>query len=182
MPMNYALPISVCPVGASFEIEGTVADFNILPPINPLSEFEHDYAWSTIDDGFTRATEDPTILLDKFTLPADKGEALSGGIRNGTASIVSDGSFNRTLPIGPVGTSAVIMAPSTNMQDQQHWVKGCNWVTGPPSSQSAYRSELAGVIVSLTMLDIIVCHYGITEGAVTIALDGLTAMKEAGGD
>ena len=32
------------------------------------------------------------------------------------------------------------------------------------------------------MLDIIVCHYGITEGAVTIALDGLTAMEEEGDD
>ena len=32
------------------------------------------------------------------------------------------------------------------------------------------------------MLDIIVRHNNITEGAVTVALDGLTAMQQAGGD
>ena len=182
MPLTYALPISVFSVGASFVIEGSVADFNILPPSNPLSEFEDDYAWSNIRDGFDKAIGDPTILLDKFALPKDMCQALSDGIRNGTASIVSDGSYNSSSPIGPVGTSAVIMAPSTDMRDQQHWVKGWNWVTGPASSQSAYRSELAGVIASLTMLDIIVRQNNITEGEVTIALDGLTAMQQAGGD
>ena len=50
VPMNYALPISVRPVGASFAIEGKVEDFNILPPINHMSEFENDYAWSDIQD------------------------------------------------------------------------------------------------------------------------------------
>ena len=53
---------------------------------------------------------------------------------------------------------------------------------GPASSQSAYRSELAGVIVSLTILNVIVCHNSIIEGAVTIVLDDLTVMGEAGGD
>ena len=55
-------------------------------------------------------------------------------------------------------------------------------MTGPAESQSAYRSELAGVIASLTMIDIIVLHNNLTEGQVTIALDGLTAMQQAGGD
>ena len=68
------------------------------------------------------------------------------------------------------------MAPSTDIRDKRHLVKGLNLVTGPASSQSTYRSELAGVIASLTMLDIIVCHNNLTEGAVTIVLDGLTAM------
>ena len=64
----------------------------------------------------------------------------------------------------------------------EHWVKGSNWVTGPEESQSAYRSELASVIAGLTILDILVRHHNITEGAVTIVLDGETAMKESGGD
>ena len=181
LPMNFALPISVWPVGTSFAIEGTVADFNILPPINPMSEFENDYVWSDIQDGFDKARVDQTILLDKFVLLEDMCQALSDGIRNGTASIVSDGSYNSTSPIGPVGTLAVILALSTECH-KRHWVKGWNWVTGPASSQSAYRSELAGVLASLTMLDIIVRHNSITEGALTIALDSLTAMQEAGGD
>ena len=111
--MNFALPISVTPVAASFTIEGAVADFEILPPSNSLSEFENDYAWSDLQEGFDKAIEDPTILLDKYILPEDKCQALSDGIRNGTASIVLDGLFNPTSPIGPVGTSAMILAPST---------------------------------------------------------------------
>ena len=142
-----------------------------------MSEFVNDYAWSNIQDGFDKATVYPTILLDKFALPEDMCQALSDRIRNGTTFIVLDGSYNSTSPIGPVGTSAVIMAPSTDIRDKRHWVKGWNWVTGPASSQSAYRSKFAGVIASLTMLDIIVRHNNITEGAVTIALNGLTTMQ-----
>ena len=180
MPTNYTLPILVRPVGTSFAIDRSVEDFDILPPCNPLSEFEDNDSWSNIRDGFDKATVDPTILLHKFALPADECQALSQGIRNGTASIVSDSSYDPTSCIGPAGLSAVIMAPSTDMQDKRHWVKGRNWVTVPPSSQSAYRSELAAVIASLTMLDIIIRHDDITEGAVTVTLDGLTAMQQAG--
>lgn len=39
-------------------------------------------------------------------------QALIDGIRNGTISIVSDGSFNPAFPIWPVWTSTVILAPS----------------------------------------------------------------------
>ena len=84
--------------------------------------------------------------------------------------------------MGPVGTSGVIMAPSMERIDQQHWTRGWNWVTGPAEAQSSYLSKLTGVIASLTMIDVIVCHNNLTEGQVTIALDGLTAMQQAGGD
>ena len=67
-------------------------------------------------------------------------------------------------------------------KDQQHWIRGWNWVTGPAEAQSSYQNELAGVIASLTMIDVIVCHNNLTEGQVTIALDGLTAIQQAGGD
>ena len=120
-------------------------------------------------------------MLDTCVLPEDNCQALSAGIRNGTASIVSGGSFNPASPIGPVGTLAVMLAPSTECP-KRHWAKGCNWVNGPISSQSAYRSELTGVIALLTIIDILVRHHSITEGAVTIALDGKTAMEEASGD
>ena len=180
--MDFALPILVKPVTASFVIEGTVVAFNILPPRKFLSELENNYAWSDIQDRFDKTKVDLTILLDKFVLPKDMCQALSDRIRNGTASILSDGSFNLTSPIGPVSTSAVILVPSTDVRHKPHWVKGCNWVTGPASSQSTYCSELADIIASLTILDIIVYHNSITEGAVTIALDGQTATEETGGD
>ena len=121
------------------------------------------------------------FLLDKFVLAEDNCQLLSDGIRNGTTSIVSDGSFNLASLIGPVGTSVVIPAPTTECLPR-HWAKGCNWVTSPASLQLAYRSELTGVIASLIVIDVLVRHHSITEGAVTIALDGKTAMEEASGD
>ena len=120
VPFNYALPISVSPVGASYAIEGRAEDFVILPPINPMSEFEDNYAWVDLKDGFNKAKADPTVLLDKVFLPDDNCQAFCTGIRNDTASIVSDGSFNSSSRMGPVGTLAVIMAPSTDRKDQQH--------------------------------------------------------------
>ena len=55
-------------------------------------------------------------------------------------------------------------------------------VTGPDESQSASRNELADVIAGLTVIDILVQHHNITNGGVTLALDGLTAMQECAGD
>ena len=55
-------------------------------------------------------------------------------------------------------------------------------MTGAAEDQSAYRSELAGVIGALTILDVLVRHNDITEGAVTIALDGDSALIQSGGD
>ena len=112
-PLDLALHISVVPVATIFCIEGSTAVFNLLPPIKALSEFEHDFAWSTLQESFNYAIIDPTILLDKFVLPEGVCQSLVEGIHKGTPSIVSDGSFNTAFPIGPVGSLAVILAPST---------------------------------------------------------------------
>ena len=55
-------------------------------------------------------------------------------------------------------------------------------MTGAGEDQLAYRSELAGVIAALTILDVLVRHHNVTEGAVTIALDGDSALIQSGGD
>ena len=73
------------------------------------------------------------------------------------ARIVSDGSYEASSSIGKAGTSVVILAPSITSQ-KKYWTKGWNLVTGPEALQSAYRSDLAGVISSLTILDILVRH------------------------
>ena len=53
------------------------------------------------------------MFLNKFVLSEDMCQALVEIIRNGATNIVSNGSFNTISPIGPAGTSAVILAPST---------------------------------------------------------------------
>ena len=55
-------------------------------------------------------------------------------------------------------------------------------MTGLGEDQSAYRSEPAGVFAALTILDILVRHHNITDGAVTIALDGDSPLIQSGGD
>ena len=125
------------------------------------------------------AVEDPTIY--QYNLSCDGYLALVAGIVAGTASIVSDGSFNPASLIGPAGTSAVVLAPSTNCP-AKFYAKGNNWVTGSREDQSAYQSELAGVIAALTMLDILVRHHDLTEGSITIALDVDSALIQSGRD
>ena len=127
------------------------------------------------------AIEDPTILLDQYHLPLDGCLVLMAGIVARTASIVSDGSFNPESLIGPAGTSTVVLAPSTKCS-AKFFVRRTNWATVLGEDQSAYRSELAGVIAALTILDVLVHHHNIMDRAVTIALDGDSALIQSGGD
>ena len=48
--------------------------------------------------------------------------------------------------------------------------------------QSTHRSELTGVIGILAMVAVLVKHYNITSGSITIALDGESVLGEAKGD
>jgi hypothetical protein len=56
---------------------------------------------------------------------------------------------------------------------------GDNWVPGTPTDQSAYRSELAGIAGILSVIAIIIQHYDITNGSITIALDGYSALDQS---
>ena len=139
-------------------IEAEVTSFIVCPTSNRVSDFEDASVWTSLSDGIDTAVEDPTTLLDQFHLPTDNCLALVAGIAAGTVSIVSDGSFNPESLIGPAGTSAVVLAPSTKCS-AKFYAKGNNWFTGSREDQSAYRSELAGEITALTMLDILVRHH-----------------------
>ena len=54
---------------------------------------------------------------------------------------------------------------------------GDNWSPGTKEDQTAYRSELTGVDCILAVLAILVKHYNIKKGAITIAFDCETALK-----
>ena len=56
---------------------------------------------------------------------------------------------------------------------------GSNYVTGSADDESAYRSELVGTIGVLATVAILVKQFHITSGAITIALDGESALDEA---
>jgi hypothetical protein len=75
----------------------------------------------------------------------------------------------------------ICIAPYANNKEEQ-CVMGYNWVTGTKEDQSSYRSEAAGVNGALAVLDMLVKHYHIESGSVTIALDGLLALQQCAGD
>lgn len=67
---------------------------------------------------------------------------------------------------------------SSTKYDAKFCAKRYNCVMSLKSDQSAYQSELAGVISGLTILDILVCHYNIIKGAIVIAVDRKYNMDE----
>ena len=155
--------------------ESEVTSFIVRPTNNLLSNFEDASIWTSLSDSMDTGVEDPTILFDQFYLPTYNYLVLAAGVAAGTSSIVSDGFFNPEYLIGPASTLAVILASSTKCSAKLY-AKGNNWVTGSSEDQLAYRSELAGVIAALTILEVPVRHWDIREGAVTIALDGDSAL------
>ena len=121
---------------------------------------------------------DPRILLDSVLIPDDGGIAIAQGIRDGSARIVSDGSFQEDAPIGSSGTSGIHVHAGIATTDP---CEAVNWVPGTASEQSAYRSELAGACGALAIVAIFVQFFKIEEGSVTLALDGESALKQCRG-
>ena len=150
----------------------------VVPNMEVPSLFLFSCKWDSTNKDLTDAVNNPLILLDKYNIIEEKCNKLEKGITDGTACVVSDGSFNPKSPIGPAGTSAVILAPSETSERSQY-VTGANWITGTKEDQSAYRSELGGIIAGLKILDAVVRYKNITTGAVEIALDTDSAIDES---
>ena len=126
-----------------------------------------------IQDAFDSSIASQRILIDEVQLPSDHCQAIATAISNGTANAISDGSYD---PITHKGTSSFIIVSGKTDKDP---LEGDNWVPGTPEDQSAYRSELAGVGGILASTAIIIQKYNITSGAITIALDGESALDQA---
>jgi hypothetical protein len=67
--------------------------------------------WRNIDKAMRLIQFHSDILLDSHDMAKDGGLAITQGIKDGTAQIVSDGSCKKDTPIGPAGTSAFRIAP-----------------------------------------------------------------------
>ena len=127
----------------------------------------------SIEAAFERSISNERILLDKYKMPTDDCTAIAQAIKDNTARAVSDGSFD---PVTKMGTSAFVI---TAHKDTTLLFSGQNWSTGSKSEQSAYRSELAGIIGVLASLSVIIQRHNVTTGGITIALDGKSAMNQA---
>lgn len=98
----------------------------------------------------------------------DEGEDIAEAIQLQKAQADSDGSFK-----GNHGTSASIIEGA----NESKCITYVNTVPGPASIQSAYRSELAGILSSLTHVKIICDKFEINDGSITIACDGEQALN-----
>lgn len=167
LPIHATMMASTYPEGTSIVLEGelVLSTNTERPPLAAygIQERVPKYLQNLIDD--------ETILIDEMALPLDNGYELANGIREGAARAVSDGSFKDEY-----GTAAGILAASINDTDTLLFV---NSVPGIPSDQSSYRSELAGILGTLYVVEALCQIYSIDEGAITIALDGKEAMTQA---
>ena len=108
------------------------------------------------------------LLKDvKFTGPIS---SIIDGIKNKSLMAVSDGSYKENL-----GTAAWII--ETEKQDAT--VSGVAVSPGNGKIQSAYRSELLGLLASIEMIEIMAKKFEIKEGGYTLACDGKSALKKA---
>lgn len=139
------------------------------PTLNPFENLS-----ACIQGVFEDLVNSPRVLLDQFVLPPDGGAVIAQAIKDGEALAVSDGSFDESRQ---AGSSAFIISPS--QAADAVLLEGVNFVTGLPEEQTAYRSELAGVLGVLTSVDALVHFYGIDSGSITIALDGESALRES---
>jgi hypothetical protein len=104
----------------------------------------------------------------------DNGEHIAQAIRKGIAIALSDGSFQNQR-----GASAWALEGESEIG----CIKGWNMVPGSNDDQSAYCSELMGLLVLLVMIGEILCkHHDITEGSITIGCDGLSALEQTSGE
>ena len=97
----------------------------------------------------------------------DDGHNLASAIQDGTATAISDGSYKDGY-----GSSCSVLRGHNRTR-----IITINSVPGPTDSQSAYRSELAGISGSLLVLRAICTKYNISSGSITIGLDGKSAIE-----
>jgi hypothetical protein len=134
------------------------------PPIGPFR---------CIQNAFDSSITSEKILLDEISLPKDNCRDISTAIQNGTARVISDGSYD---PLALQGTSSLTIVAARNDIDP---LDGDNWLPGTPTDQSAYRSELVGIARILSVVAIVIQHNDITKGSITIALDDYSALDQS---
>ena len=83
----------------------------------------------------------------------------------GQARIVSDGSFD---PESKRGTAALFM---TSSESKLNLLKAATLTFGHKEDQSAYRSELTGVVLGLSIIATMVEYFDLTKGEVEFAFD-----------
>eukprot|EP00957_Ditylum_brightwellii_P210769 15365367-Ditylum_brightwellii.AAC.1 len=99
----------------------------------------------------------------------DDGQNVATAIRNGSCRAVTDGSYENTH-----GTAGFCI----HGDDPNKQLEGSNRTPGHPDDQSAYHSELGGVVGALTLLQTLCSYHNITSGKVELGLDCESAIHK----
>lgn len=104
--------------------------------------------------------------------PSDQGRHIAECLSNGTAKLVSDGSYD------PVSQRCVASFTICGT-DHSLRIKGSLPSPGPFSIQDSYRGELAGIYGGLVAVHRLVDHFSITAGTLCVACDGKAALTQS---
>ena len=99
--------------------------------------------------------------------------ALARALQWGTLRAVSDGSYKSKR-----GTAAVIVAT----KNLKHSITAKCQVTGCPEDQSAYRSEVMGILCGVQICNWLAAAHGVKKGKATHGCDGESALWLSFGD
>jgi hypothetical protein len=156
-----ATPCTVVKQGQFLLFQGTSSRQNIPIPNRPLSFF-HSF-WEYL------ASESTNAWVFERIQTQGSLESIVQSIRTGTCSCVTDGSYKDHH-----GTAAWKII---DLEKPDHCVEGQLVSPGSPSQQDAYRSELSGLYASIAVINALAEYFQITDGAITLACDNISACR-----
>jgi hypothetical protein len=124
---------------------------------------------TSLHQHITRMNPSESWCINNFEA-SDNGEEIAEALKKGEAIAVCDGSYKDEK-----GASAWVLEGATD----SNRIKGYNQVPGATTDQSPYRSELAGLLGTVTMITEIYKFHHLTEGQITVACDNISALNLA---
>jgi hypothetical protein len=165
-----------------FELTGTSAPNS---PLYNAYTSKYDRYWvchGYCNQPFQKSTSPRTLQQHIERLPSsiawcikhfeasDNGEVIAEALKKGEAIAVCDGSFKDEK-----GASAWVLEGASN----RNRIRGFNRVPGAIHDQSPYRSELAGLLGTATMITEICKFHNVSEAKITVACDNVSALHQA---
>jgi hypothetical protein len=133
----------------------------------------------TLQEAVTMLPESEKWAVESCNIPENVDFVIAQAIRNGIAVAASDGSFDEATGIA---TSGYQLCSATTELQFDNSITGANQSPGEAEDQSSYRSELAGILGVLVMVQSLCTLYEIQEGAIEVALDNKSAAEQSAGD
>lgn len=150
------------PIGKYIRCLGSAPDIPKPPALHP----------SSFSQFLDQSTQNVQFLLSHAPIPEMTVYRLGIAILQGTAKLVSDGSFR---PDSLVATYEVRLED----RNQQHQIIFTQYVPGNLADNDAYRAEAAGILAGLELIHAISTYCNLPSGKVLMGCDGQSALSMA---